>query len=303
MKIGIIGGSGFIGRHLYCELKNTGLHNTKVFDVVRHSQVNEQDFYYLDVLDLDLPDDFFREFDIIFFKVGLMGPALSFENAPRYYDINLKSVLYIVGKCIKSNVGQFVFDSTESVFGTGDNTPFKEYQQPNPCSVYGATKAICEHYLRYLATHNNINIGILRYPRIISTTQENIFKAMFNKVKSGEKITVSAGGKKKFDLVHIDDVIKWNLWFVDHSGSFTLHVTSGLEVSLEEIIHRMSEMINNGKKYRNLFKSDDHSWNDRLLPDACRLDNEYSYGITGLRNEFVSLEHFIKYFMEKSRSE
>jgi len=296
MKVGIVGGAGFLGRNLYRAIIRQGEHQPHIFDLHRPAEATVEDFTFLDVTEEQTVRGAFNGFQLLFYKTGLMGPAASFEAPWDFYRLNLEGALRVLEECVRSGVEQFVYDSTECVFGHGNDSPFSKTERPRPASVYGATKASCENYLRHAAATESIAAAIMRYPRVISRINENVFTSIQRMVTEGREIRLSAGGEKRFDVVHLDDVVRWNLWFLSRRFSGTLHVTAGFPLTVKDVIRGLAERITGDPAYRAVLSSDELSLNDRLLPDPMLLDDRRSRELTGLEVQRTSLEQFLDLF-------
>lgn len=296
MKIGIVGGSGFIGQQLYLGIKKQNNIDVKVFDITCADSILKEDFIYLDVTKTETIKEAFKGFQVVYYKTGLMGPGPSFESPLLFYKLNLEGCLKVLEECIESGVEQFVYDSTESVFGINDKAPFHEDQMPTPSSIYGATKTICEQYLKYAAAVNDIETAAFRYPRIISPENHHVFKVISQKVRDNDEIEVTSNGRKHFDVVHINDVIKWNMWFIKNRGSAILHVTAGFKTSVVDIINAFHKRISGKPVYDKIRYNTVETNNDRLLSDSTLLDNKESLAFTGYDIEYKQLVDFISLF-------
>ncbi len=210
--------------------------------------------------------------------------------------MNLEGVLRVLGEVRRAGVGQLVYDSTECVFGRENTAPFAEDERPLPDSVYGATKAAAEHYLRHAAARGDLAVTILRYPRVIAADNATIFTALRERILTGEEIRLTARGAKRFDIVHIDDVTDWNAGLVGRGETQILHVAGGFTVSAVEILRGLSEILTGNADYDRVTVTDECTWNDRLNPDPMQLDNRVSLEVSGFSIRHDRLEPFLSLF-------
>jgi UDP-glucose 4-epimerase len=297
MRVGIVGGAGFLGGNLYDAIIRGGVHSPHIFDLQPPPGADPDRFTPLDVTEPGTIRGAFDGFQVVFYKTGLMGPAASFESPLDFYRLNLEGALRVLEECLRNGVEQFVYDSTECVFGHANRAPFSETERPRPGSIYGATKASCENYLRHIAATENIETAILRYPRVISPANSNVFTAIKTMISKNAEIRLTAGGEKKFDIVHLDDVVQLNRWFLENRRSCTLHVTAGFALTVKDVIGGLSERLLGRADYGPVIASDELSLNDRLLPDPMILDDRISREATGLDVRMTRLEQFLDLFV------
>ncbi len=296
MRVAIVGGSGLLGRTLYRRLKTEGKHSVRVLDVQRHDDIEAKDYTSFDVTTDDGLAGLLDGYDAVFYKTGLMGPADSFESPLRFHALNLEGALRILGEARRAGVGQLVYDSTECVFGRENRAPFGEDDRPLPDSVYGATKAAAEHYLRHAAANGDLAVTILRYPRVIAADNATIFTALRERILAGDEVRLTARGAKRFDLVHIDDVTDWNAALVGRRETQILHVAGGFTVTAVEVLRGLSGILTGDPDYDRVAVTDECTWNDRLNPDPMQLDNRASLERTGFAIRHDRLESFLQLF-------
>lgn len=291
-RVGIVGASGFLGRHLYARLAADDGYRVTAFDLSRHPSIPTRDFREIDVRRPRSLGSSFDGIDVLFYRAGLKGPARSFERPVRFQQVNVQGLLNVAVECLHAGVGQLVFDSTESVFGPSDEAPFGEGQPPSPNSVYGATKRAAEEYLARLAVDSPLATVVVRYPRVVAGDDESVITRLARSIAGGETVTITASGRKKFDLVHLRDVLRWNRWCTEHRDwSGTLHVSCGEAFTAPEIARAVADEI--GRPLR-MQITDQRSENDRLLPDHAELDAARSRRRTGLDPEVTGLEELVR---------
>lgn len=301
-SIGIIGGGGFLGINLYERLKNDGL-DVRVLDIEKNERIEDTDFRHFDVLNPVDHADSLVDLDVVFYRAGLKGPEPSFQDPLKFYRINLEGTLKTLQQCVEHDVNIFVYDSSESAFGKRNVTPFGEDEHPRPDSVYGSTKVMAENYILYVSKMSSINSTIFRYPRVVSAENRNVLKTIGKKVAKNEIVEISASGKKRFDLVSLEDVVEWNRWIIDNQLSGILHVTGGFKVSAQEIARKASEFLHGTQEYGKLKFTDSLSANDKLLPDVTLLDNTQSKQRTSLNVQYNDLDELFYPILSKIESD
>lgn len=236
MKIGIVGGSGEIGYRLYQFYKFSCLFdNITIFDIIKRPDIAEADFCFLDCT-RPIDTGTFRGIDILYYKVGLMGPGLSFVDPLKFYDINTLSLLRTVQVAISDGVQRIVFDSTQSVFGPNNESPFKESDLPIPRSIYGATKLISESYLLNYFSRSNIDISIMRYPRVVGLGTSSGFDNILLKLYKGKPVIYNPSNVMYFDLIHFEDLVYALHEHLKSNLTGVFHFTSRIRTNVVDIV-------------------------------------------------------------------
>ena len=79
--------------------------------------------------------------DIVINLAAQAGVRYSIENPQEYISSNLVGFSNILELCRNSNVGNFIYASSSSVYGGNKKTPFKaNHAVDHPISLYTATK-------------------------------------------------------------------------------------------------------------------------------------------------------------------
>ena len=128
----------------------------------------------------------------------------------------------------------FLYASSASVYGAG--TVFREERACEaPLNVYGYSKFLFDEYVRRTLADRTAPIVGLRYFNVYGPREQHkgrmasVAKHFFDQYRSQGRVELFEGsggyanGEQRRDFVHVDDVVKANLWFLDHprlSGIF-----------------------------------------------------------------------------------
>lgn len=172
-KIIVIGASGQIGSELTLELRNRyGPNNVLATDIKPAcAEVMESGpFEILDVMDEKKVLEIIKKHDIK--TVYLLAALLSgtSEKYPKLaWDLNLKSLLYILDLAKERIIDHIFWPSTIAVFGPTTpkiHTPQMTIMEPS--TVYGISKQAGERWCEYYFQKFGVDVRSLRYPGIIS---------------------------------------------------------------------------------------------------------------------------------------
>jgi nucleoside-diphosphate-sugar epimerase len=206
----IAGGGGELGDCLINHLKNSK-YKILVLDKKFKNKTKLDKIKYLkfDFLKkkkiINLP----KNIDVIFFFVGMIGgkESLEIHNFKKYLDINCETLINFLKILDKKKVGKIIFTSTEHVYGDiilkkNDMTE----NEPNPKNFYGVSKLLSEKILYNYFKKKLTCIDILRFPRVITLTNENLIVKLKTKVMSNKKIYLD-NLNLKFNFIFINDLL------------------------------------------------------------------------------------------------
>ena len=178
MRILVTGGAGYIGSVTARTLLDAG-HEVVVLDDLRsghRAAVPEGAAFELgDVADRRLVADVFdrhRVGAVVHFAASsLVGESM--ERPHAYFANNAVASLRLLEAAHAAGVDRFVLSSTAAVYGTPDRVPIPESAEVRPESVYGASKAMTEQALDWLATTAGLGWCALRYFNAAGATERH----------------------------------------------------------------------------------------------------------------------------------
>ena len=222
-KILITGVCGFIGFHLSKHFVNknfqvTGIDSMrKTYNPIYKSKRLEilkklKNFKFLK-LDLSKLNKFKNQhFDLIIHLAGEAGVRESIKKPNYYIDENLQNTIKVFEYAKKNKIKNVFYASSSSVYGKNNIYPSSEKHVINkPMSIYGLSKAACEHVAYYYKEIFNINSIGLRFFTVYGTygrpdMSMNIFIDSILKKKT---ITLYNYGKNYRDYTYVDDIVNY----------------------------------------------------------------------------------------------
>jgi len=129
-KIGLTGSSGILGKTFYNILTSEGFFVKKIF---RES---------LSFSDLDTFNDTLNEFDIIIHAAANTDVEACEVNKEDCFRDNVLLTENISKICRSNNI-KLIFISSTGIYGSKQQEPYSEFDEPNPTTVH--------HYSKYLA--------------------------------------------------------------------------------------------------------------------------------------------------------
>lgn len=207
MKCAIIGGKGYIGKHLAFYLKGRGF-SIKNYDV---KPVNEVDYQCVDMTCAESVSKIDLNVDYIFMFAGLTGTYAGFDAYEKYININEIALLNLLDAIRKSEYRpKVIFPSTRLVY-KGYDKPLKEEDEKESKTIYAANKIACEGYLQAYRDSFDIPYTVFRicipYGNMLSTDYSFGTVGFFIKqAKVGNDITLYGGGTIKRTFTHMEDL-------------------------------------------------------------------------------------------------
>jgi len=239
----VTGAAGFIGANIVKELNRRGITSIVAVDNLEKAGKfkNLADCTIADYLDK-------REFlamlesDSLDYEVSAIlhqgACSDTMEHNGRYMmDNNFRYTCKVFRYCQEREI-PLVYASSASVYGS--NTTFREEPAcESPLNVYGYSKLAFDQYFRQRAQEAGLSapcVG-LRYFNVYGPHEQHkermasVAFHFFNQYLEKGKIRLFEGsdgyanGEQRRDFISVEDVVKVNLWFLDHpeiSGIFNL---------------------------------------------------------------------------------
>jgi len=219
MRALVTGGAGFIGSNLVDKLIEEG-NEVIVIDNLstgNYDNINEKVSFYEE--DITKMDDFsmFDGVDVVFHLAALARVQPSIEDPVGYDKVNVGGMLNILDACVKHKVKRFVYSSSSSVYGDGEQLPTSENSQLNPISPYALQKLIGEQYCRLFSELYGLETVSLRYFNVYGDgmSLEGAYKLVIpifiEQRLNGNPMTIRGDGEQRRDFTYVGDVVDANI--------------------------------------------------------------------------------------------
>lgn len=206
-KCAVIGGKGFIGKHIVYYLEKEG-YQVASYDIVE----SEEDGYSrIDMTDINSVASMNLDVDYVFMFAGLTGTFAGFDFYEKYININEIALLNLLDAIRKSDFRpKVIFPSTRLVY-KGYDKPLKEEDEKESKTIYAANKIACEGYLQAYRDSFDIPYTVFRicipYGNLLSNDYSFGTVGFFIKqAKAGKDITLYGGGSIKRTFTHMEDL-------------------------------------------------------------------------------------------------
>ncbi|MCK5814758.1 MAG: UDP-glucose 4-epimerase GalE [Flavobacteriaceae bacterium] len=172
----VTGGLGYIGSHTVVELQNSGfdvviidnLSNTTIEVLDRITSITgiKPRFEEIDLKDKEAVMHFFKYYKVdgVIHFAASKAVGESVQEPLKYYENNIATLTYVLKEMIASDVSNFIFSSSCTVYGQADELPITESAPTKEAeSPYGATKKMGEVIIRDTTKATNLQAIALRY--------------------------------------------------------------------------------------------------------------------------------------------
>lgn len=235
MKVLLLGKNGQLGSDI-CKYLDFGERKTELVALTRNE---------VDVSDLEMLRDVLTgiDFDILFNCTSIHKTDEIEKNAALAFCVNAHAVK-IMAEIANSKKAKFFHISTDYVFGgVKYTTPINEKVPPSPINVYGASKALGEHFA--IASNKNsyiVRVASLFGVRGSSGKGGNFIETMVKLFEERDNVTVV--NDQIMSPTFTADVAKALCNGIDHNiGPGIYHVVNSGKASWYELAHYVSSKI------------------------------------------------------------
>lgn len=237
----VTGGAGFIGSNIVKELNRRGRSDILIVDDLKDG-MNYKNLRGIRFLDYRHKDDFLEMIENDDFD-GTDIDGVFHEGAcsdTMEYDVNFmmrtnyeysKSLLHF---CLRHRI-PFMYASSASTYGSGLHG-FREGDEcEDALNPYAFSKLAFDRYVRQVMPEAKSQVVGLRYFNVYGQQEHHkgnmasIFYQLYNQINETGKCRLFRGwgdingvpvkdGEQRRDFVYVQDVVKVNLWFLEHKG-------------------------------------------------------------------------------------
>ena len=258
-KVIVTGGAGFIGSHL------TNLLHTKKFDVIVYDDFsNASGKYNLpkgtkiikgSILNYQKILEIFKRSDMVF-NLAVLPLEMSFDYPDRIVRVNDYGSYLVSKACSKLKIKLIHVSSSES-YGTAIYSTMKETHPLLPTTVYAASKAASESYVRAFSYSHGLKFVIVRpFNAYGEFMREDSYGAaipkFYNRLLKNKNPIIHGTGNQTRDLTHVEDTVN-GIYLASQNPKAlggTFNIAQGKEISINKLakimIKKYSEI--SGKK-------------------------------------------------------
>ncbi len=239
-RVLVLGGSGFIGRHVIRVMIESGL-EPLVADLFPNP---EAPFIKADYTDESSVMKMVAGMEVVVHLAWTTTPQSGTNDPARDVITNVLGSLNVFKACVLNKVRRVVFCSSGgAVYGKPTRLPIVESDALNPLSSYGITKLAVEKYLQLFSNLHGLEYMILRPGNAygegqVGSKDQGVVAACMAAARDNQKFVVWGDGSVMRDYVHVKDIGRAILAAsLENVSNRTFNVGSGQGLSIRELIN------------------------------------------------------------------
>lgn len=205
-KVLLVGGSGFIGRHLRKSLSN----HYEIY-ISGASERQHENYFHID---FSTPSTFesirLMQFDIVIMLAASMKGIGNANFTNPDLEINtIKSAYFLQFIADHKIAKRIVHISSMTIYAIPELLPVSETSKRSPLSIYGLSKKISEDITEFFSISNNIHVIVLRIPGIFGGNRKSGY--IYNTVKKAlenKEIVLNTEGLGYWECMNVEDLCK-----------------------------------------------------------------------------------------------
>lgn len=239
-RIAVIGGSGFIGRHLVERLHALGA-PVRVIGSTPPARPLPGEWIHCDVRDTAGLTAALAGTNVAYNLVAIHGPDP--RPAALYHEINVGGARSVCQAAAAAGVRHLIFSSSAAVYGT--SVGCDETTTPTPRDAYGESKLFAEAVYREWASGQAGRVlSIVRPTVVFGVGGEGTAGRFFRHVAGPGFAHVGAAGNRR-SLAFVDNVAAFLAFVMDLPGEFHLYnYADQPDLSVAEIVSTIREALN-----------------------------------------------------------
>ena len=252
MRVGVIGGAGFIGSNLVDALVERGDDVLVVDNFSTGYRANANPAARLTHIDIATDSEglvsALHGREVVFHTAALARVPRSIQDPVGTHESNVTGTVRVLKAAVDAGVRRVIYSSSSSVYGDQPVLPLTEDMLPDPINPYACQKLMGEIYARNFHRIYKLETVSLRYfnvygPRQVTQGAYRLVISIFMEQRErGEPLTVHGDGQQTRDFTWVGDVVRANMLAAssDRVGAGeAINIGAGREVS----INRVAELI------------------------------------------------------------
>jgi ADP-L-glycero-D-manno-heptose 6-epimerase len=252
MSYVVTGAAGFIGSNLVRALNDRGVTEILAVDDLQDSEK------FLNLVDCEIEDYIDKEDFIEIIREGALDGTIeavlhqgacsdTTERNGRYMMRNNYDYSKTLLEFCTDGAIPFIYASSAAVYG--ERRSFRENPECEaPLNVYGYSKWLFDQYVRRHAAERSAQVVGLRYFNVYGSREQHKARMssvafhLYNQYRANGSVRLFEGsdgyadGEQRRDFISVDDVVRVNLFFLDHPETSGIYnVGTGAAQSFNDV--------------------------------------------------------------------
>ena len=245
MKIGVTGGSGFIGSRLVDELTRSN-HEVVSIDLLPPTRKEGFEFMQADLTSFEKTERLVEGLDVIYHVAGTVLEQVRADPF-RASGVNINITRNIAEAARKKDVDKIIFASSFYVYDGIDSDMIVNEATPlntMKMELFGGTKVFGETLLKEYSKRYGIKYLILRYGSAYGAGGQgsNVIKAFLDSAIAGRTIDVWGPGNRRNQYTYVDDLAKGSALSLPRDNEI-YNLISPEETSVRQLTETISHKI------------------------------------------------------------
>jgi len=245
MKIGVTGGSGFIGSRLVDELTRSN-HEVVSIDLLPPTRKEGFEFIQADLTSFEKTERLVEGLDVIYHVAGTVLEQVRADPF-RASGVNINITRNIAEAARKKDVDKIIFASSFYVYDGIDSDMIVNEATPlntMKMELFGGTKVFGETLLKEYSKRYGIKYLILRYGSAYGAGGQgsNVIKAFLDSAIAGRTIDVWGPGNRRNQYTYVDDLAKGSALSLPRDNEI-YDLISPEETSVRQLTETISHKI------------------------------------------------------------
>ncbi|MFW9888406.1 MAG: NAD-dependent epimerase/dehydratase family protein [Candidatus Thorarchaeota archaeon] len=247
MRVGVTGGTGFIGSHVVDSLVDAG-HDTRVIDTIPPSR-NDVEFVSTNIVNFEELKSALSNLDALF-HLAAVSNIVNYAQKPVFSTkVNVEATVNLLEGCLRYDVDRFIFASTVWVYGAAremivdESTPISLEGAGHP---YTTSKIASELFIQDYVRLYGQNSTILRYgiPYGPRARRGTVIPVFVERIMAGQNLTIFGDGNSGRNFIYVKDLAEGNVCALSPKAKNEVYNLDGSEeITLNRIARTAIEIL------------------------------------------------------------
>lgn len=303
-KIGITGGSGFIGHQITSLLlkKNYKIKSCDIYEPKKNFLSNKNyKFKKINLFDKKKLETFFSDVDCVIHLAASLGVLNTEKNPLECLNVNILGTKAVLDVVRKNRIKKIIFSSSSEVYGDQEKFPIKENSEFKIKSNYALSKITSEFFVKSYAKKFGFSYNIVRFFNVYGINQKKNFviSKFINQVLKLKDLSVFGKGSQIRSFCNVEDAARGLLLVLNKGKKNEIYNigNNGEPITMLNLAKKIKKLSNSKVKIVKVdFENSDRSIDREIFkryPDLTKIKKHTGY------KPNISLDDGIKKLLKK----